>query len=268
MLALGIVAMLCAVAMVGIGFATFNGTARTFNEGNSATAGNILINNGSFDPMIRDVSVEFDTYTYSTGVAYYFESGGASEHGFTAKAVGSEKELTVNNNTGANITTMTVGAKATANISNADFTYFFRVTVMNLATAVPADAGQISGGVNLYYSDDGGETLTVATSEQITAGENLYYVAPVVGYIDLPVSPTPPSTEVTVNLTTTIADGASVVLKLQLCIGYVADLMLPTTLLGDPNTGAGYTIPATSSAAAPISLDDVNFGFSVADGSA
>ena len=61
-IALGAVIMLCAVAVIGVGYAAFSGTARTYNEGNSATSGYIGLVNGSFDPMIDSVVTEFDVY--------------------------------------------------------------------------------------------------------------------------------------------------------------------------------------------------------------
>ena len=264
MLALGVVAMMCAVAIIGIGYATFGGTARTYNEGNTATAGNILIENESFTAMISAAGVEFDTYSAESGDAYYFESGGATVNSLFAKQVGDAKDLTVNNRTGAAITALTVGAKSSVAITNAEFIYFFEVSITNLATATPADDDQMDARLYLYYSGDSGVTFTPATPAQMDARENLYYCAPVVGYINLPAA----TTEQTVTISTgTIADNKSVTVSLQLYIGYAANCSVPDTFIGDLGAaGADDSIDAIRSATGPVDVATVNFGFSVADG--
>ena len=133
MLALGIVGMMCAVAIIGAAYAAFNGTARTYNQGNTATAGNILIDNASFTAMISSAGVEFDTYSAETGKAYYFD-GGSDVNSLFAKKVGTAKDLTVNNHTGAAITALTIGAKSSVAISNTEFIYFFEERIFGTET--------------------------------------------------------------------------------------------------------------------------------------
>lgn len=227
MLALAVIAGLCVVAIIGAAYAAFAGTASTYNEGNNAVAGNILIDNDSFDPMINAANPEvFDTYSAETGVAYYFKAGATTVSTYTAKTVGSAKTIDVTNNTGAEITKLTFAAKATEDISNSEFVYFFGVTIGTTTvytTAVSTTAG----------------TATIVVPDQDLVAENVQG----------------------------IADEGSVTVSLQLYIGYVADYGVPTSLIGDivtPIPQSGYT-PAKMSANGPVDLDDVGFGFTISD---
>ncbi len=107
MLALGIVAMLCAVAIIGIGYAAFGGNARTYNQGNSTTAGYMTLTpggdgNAKWNGIAADADVAISTYVHSTGTAYYFAGNSTTEtvdstDGYTVSDALGSKTFTLDN---------------------------------------------------------------------------------------------------------------------------------------------------------------------------
>ncbi len=138
MLALGAVIMMCAVAIIGAGYAAFSNTAnaRTYNEGNSATAGYMkLTPNGEGAARWTGISnaaeADFSSYFYNDGVndstAYYFDGTPTSAtvdgtEGYTVLSLGS-KVYTLENETGAAITTVSFAVTQDKLVGNGDFIY-------------------------------------------------------------------------------------------------------------------------------------------------
>ena len=241
MLALGAVIMLCAVAIIGAGYAAFSNTAtaRTYNEGNNATAGYMTLTPGTtaagdWSAISADAKAEYSSYKYqhesTTNVAYYVAGGavidteGSAANGYYVKELGTAKTFTLENQTGASISQITFGAKAKIGTdgavgNNADYKYFLKV----------------ANGSNVLY-------LAVDETEEKT------------GTLAL----------------TAIADNASGEITVQLCTGYVVNCFLPEDRIGDVSTAAtapeGYDQAAHYSATlAPQDMKNISFAFSVLD---
>ena len=243
-IALGAVIMLCAVAVIGVGYAAFNGNARTYNEGNSATSGYIGLVNGSFDPMIDSVVTEFDVYAAETATCYYFDdtSGAVTINtDYVGLAVGDEKALTVTNNTGSNITSLTIYIKADkANVGNADFPYFVKVWIDGITDSAQFLQMSTTAGteVNAVFTDFGS-----AANVQVLAD----------------------------NDDTTEGAIKTVTIKMQFYIAYNPDYLVPVSGIGDVvtsipdgKTAADY-VDGKSSTTGPLDITGVGFGFRVVD---
>ena len=228
--------MLCAVAIIGAGYAMFAGDARTYNEGNSATAGYMTLTPGTeasenWDAISTSAVVaEFDSYKFKhesvTNVAYYadgatlVEESTSPAYEYYVKELGTAKAFTIENQTGAAITQVTFGAKAVTGTgsavgSNADYKYFLKVS-----------------GTNTVYID-----------------------------VDT-------ATEKTGTLTVSIGNEAKGEITVQLCIGYKVNCYIPDTFVGDisATAGTGYTQAAHYSATlAPEDMKNISFAFRVAD---
>ena len=241
MLALGIVTMLCAVAIIGIGYAAFAGNARTYNQGNAVDTGYMTLSPDGGSAAVRWAAISaegseaFSTYTYVTvggtqqeptyteGMAYYFASGGDDGSGaaqnYTVKQIGVAKSFTVVNQSSETITYVDFTATAVngtngnlAAITASDFKYFLKVT--------------IDGGSAIYLDVSGSGDSTGATA--ITFDENTH------------------------DATITVA----------ICIGYIADVYIPTSFVG-PATQEVTANPAIETASGPVDMTDIDFAFLV-----
>ena len=242
MLALGAVIMLCAVAIIGAGYAAFSTTAnaRTYNEGNSVTAGYMTLTPGAagsadWTAISTDAKAEYSAYTFqhstNTYDAYYITDAALVEvtgvaNGYYVKELGTAKTFTLKNETGAAINQVTFGAKAkvaqaTDLGSNAEFKYFLKV---------------VNGSNTPLYLE------VNATTEQT-------------GTLTL----------------TSIPNEDSGAITVQLCVGYQVNCYLPTDFIGDVSATAaqGYSQAAHYSSAdtplAPEDMVNVSFAFSVLD---
>ncbi len=238
MLALGAVIMLCAVAIIGAGYAAFSNsaTARTYNADNSATAGYMTITptaggTSVWDPMSTDnVNGNFSTYVYghvtgtapdttvTTEKAYYFTSGATTVNSLTALKLGDTKTFTITNQTGANITSLSLNVKAALGTSgavgtNTEFKYFLKI---------------------------GDSTFIDINEELVSAGA-------------------------TETLTISINDGASAALAVELYIGYTADVGIPEGYIGDVgDVGSGVKDANNAADAnAPADMKNVSFAFAI-----
>ena len=239
MLALGAVIMLCAVAIIGAGYAAFanTATARTYNEGNSTTTGYMVLTPGgateNWDAITATTDdVSFSTYKYrpivsedpltygSSKVAYYM-TGGAMGTGVAADyyvKVIESKDFNISNQTGAGVSAITFKAlaKAAGDIGNTDFVYFLKVT----------------SGSNVVY-------LTIdKTTEQ--SGD--------------------------LTLTSEITNGNNANITVSVCIGYDPNCAIPDDHIGDveSDVGTGYTQAAvTDVTSAPAGFSNVSFAFGV-----
>ena len=225
-LALGVIVMFCAVAIIGAGYAAFAGTAKTYNENNSVIAGNIVIANGTYTPMVSNANEVFSTYTYNDTtekVAYYFETP-TDIHDLKAVSLGTAKTMGVTNNTGAAIAKLNIGAKASTAISTGDYKYFFKVTTSGTST-------------NEYFID-----LPVSGTGYAYTGE------------------------ITLDMGSgaKLADGGSVNVTIQLYVGYVANVYVPDDYIGAASTTKGGTCTIDArNGTAPADIADVDFGFVV-----
>ncbi len=238
MLALGAVIMMCAVAIIGAGYAAFSNTAnaRTYNADNSATAGYMTITptaggTSVWDPMSTDdVNGNFSTYVYghvageppatttTTEKAYYFTSGATTVNSLTALKLGDTKTFTIANQTGAAITSLSLNVKATLGATgtvgtNDEFKYFLKI----------------------------GDSTFIDIDDDLV------------------------STGATKTLTISIADEASATLAVELYIGYTEDVGIPTGYIGDVvAVGAGVqNANNAADADAPADMKDVSFAFAI-----
>ena len=148
MLALIAVIGLCAVALIGAGYAAFGSgiTARTYNSDNNVDAGSIVIapNGDNTTPAWQAITganankQEFKTYSYGTGnntsTAYYLTGAasigsitvGQTTTNYVGISLGS-KTFTISNQTSADITKVTLSVEQSKLVGNADFKYFVKV---------------------------------------------------------------------------------------------------------------------------------------------
>ena len=237
--------MLCAVAIIGVGYAAFSNTAtaRTYNEGNNAIAGYMVITPGTeasenWDPIVSNVVESFSTYHYrpitaagppivygTPATAYYLAgvaAGTDDAAGYYVKDVAS-KNFTVENQTGGILDSIAFKAKASAAVGNADFKYFLKV-VDGAGTAV-------------YFDID---TSDVSKD---------------------------------VSLASSLADGAKRELTVSVCIGYKPNCVLPSVRYGDVSSFAEGSVPsplpsgfdqlARSTGNAPADMAATTFAFAV-----
>ena len=234
MLALGVVAMMCAVAIIGIGYATaFGGTANTYNENNTATAKSLKLDNAAWTAMVDVTAVEFDEYTYQTGHAYY--KTGATAVNTTYKGIlltTNTKDLTLTNNTGAAIAGISFTAFTGSSIGTTDFVYILEVSV--------------------------GTAAEFSSEEEQTA------------YIVFNGTAAPAAADI--ELTSEINNNGSVLIKMNLYLAYLPDVEVPASMIGpataynpaSPTVGA---TPAKASETGPAgaTISSIGFGFSVTE---
>ena len=233
MLALGIVAMLCAVAMVGIGFATFGGNARTYNQGNSTTAGYMTLTpvdggTGVWAGIAVDADVAISTYVHSTGTAYYFAGNSTSPvtvdetQGYTVSAALGTKTFTLANHTGNDISSISFVATPDETVGSANFIYIICVGGVYKALPYTGQPGDIAF------------AITIDTDDQQQGNQPL-------------------------------EDGDTYDVSVSLHIGYIANCKIPTTWVGPTTeTSAPTGTLAINAAAAPASIDSANNGLSFA----
>ena len=187
MLALGIVAMLCAVAIIGIGYAAaFGGTAKTYNDNNVAEAQYLSLSPGTDGSAWNAISsgavdAVFDEYTYNdsgTKYAYSYIDGTVTTDltisAVTYKSVQlGTKTFIVGNETGAATTSVTISVKASDLVGNADYVYILKVGAAD--PVILDNTGSVTAKdfvLNLAIAD--GETANVAVTLYIGYQENVY----------------------------------------------------------------------------------------------
>ena len=243
MLALGIVAMLCAVAIVGIGYAAFGGSAKTYNQNNAATAGYMTLTPQGATTAAEWAAITtasdvtgFDTYAYAVMEdhdsdpetpdqyvdykAYFFvtpggEAGTGVANNYTVKEINS-KTFRLTNQTGSAITSVKFDATASQNAPAGNFVYFLKVTV---------------GEASPVY-------MNISTEKQQTAAINI----------------------------TSVATGNYVDIDVAICIGYIANVYVPNNYIGPAGPSeVGRTIPAIKDGTGPVGLTATSFSFGVID---
>ena len=252
-IALGAVIMLCAVAVIGVGYAAvFNGNARTYNSGNSTDAGYMTLtpsgdnDTAKWQAITVNANSEFDSYTYystATKVAYNFTNGGSGitltstncvsptltdDVTYFSKSLG-EKTLIVNNGSGKDVKTIQLTVTPTDKVGNAEFVYFIKVAagsyekyaVLDDASAQAATAKVFDGITNGLVDD----TNTTDVDESVIT---------------------------TLNITVT------------LYVGYVANVTIPDNFIG-PATSTANNDAHESASLVPVGFDDLSFGFAIVD---
>jgi len=260
------VAALAALLLLfaGVGYATFTGNAKTYNDGNEDTLAYMTATPSDFSPFAAKASTLFDTYVYGNYVQddtptqaeldaglYYTESGGvytkasgtlgdgpyyvvgeakntayafvpamspATVNGKTAVQLGTDKIITLKNETGAAISEIKLSISTPVNIGSTDFVYFFGVTV--------------AGGSTQYLP-------AFANSK--------------VAELD--------------NIACAIADGFSKDVTVALYLGYVADVYVPESYIGpasETQTGS-FTHPYILPDNPPADLGSTGFSFTFTD---
>lgn len=238
-MALGVVIMLCAVAMIGAGYAAFNGHARTYNEGNSAEAGFMTLTpsgtgEAKWDAITSGTNngfAYFDTYTYyvmsgdpevkTDKFAYYFNGTsttnitvGEETDKYTIAQIGT-KDFVVSNETGAQITSFTLKIIQNNSAGNTDFKYIVKVGDVYQALSTTGATSYDSGAL-------------------------------------------------TFSITQAIASGSSGNITVDLFVGYSANIYVPNTFMGPADAqSATNTIPAKESGVGPTDLASLTLGFSV-----
>lgn len=206
-MALGAVIMLCAVAIIGVGYAAFSGNARTYNEGNAATAGYMTLvpDAGATSEWAsitytaattdHEALADFSTYTYNssgTKTAFYLESPESSPvtvdtTNYVVKSIGS-KSFTVTNQTGAAVASVDIVVKQSIAVGNADFVYIIKVgdVYKILSSTTPNTETTFNVTVDTDAGTEGNQPCADESSFQFSIGLYIGYAAnvciPDVGY--------------------------------------------------------------------------------------
>ena len=180
MTALVLLLLLLGAGVVGVGYAAFSGTASTYNQDNSATAGYMYLDGNWNEISVAANELPLSTYTYKNGtstdnfVAFYFDDtpiditiGDSSTPTYKAIQVpNASKEYTLNNITDEEITSITFTSKAvgatadyftnatettpaTTGLNLSDFKYIMKVDCDGVAKYVLVDGNANSVTLNL-----------------------------------------------------------------------------------------------------------------------
>lgn len=170
-MALGVVIMLCAVAMIGAGYAAFNGNARTYNMDNSATAGYATFASADWNAITNgNGTADLDTYIYgdtTTKTAYYFTGSTTtatiSTKDYTLSQIGT-KDFTLTNQTGAAISAYKVGVTASKAVGSDSFEYFVKIGNTYQALATSGSVSELLFDISpaSAIADGGSDTVTIA----------------------------------------------------------------------------------------------------------
>ncbi len=157
-----------ALLFAGVGYATFTGNARTYNQGDEQTLAYMSVTPSDFDPFFTDAITNktiFNTYAYEDAnptdpalVAYAFnvnqetnqetvvevDTGAAV---YKAVQLG-EKTLKVKNETGAAITALNVEITASGATGNTDFVYIFKLKATGDAKFIVFNGSSVTGSVS------------------------------------------------------------------------------------------------------------------------
>ncbi|AMH94710.1 adhesin-like protein [methanogenic archaeon ISO4-H5] len=178
-MALGVVIMLCAVAMVGAGYAAFNGNARTYNMDNSATAGYATFASADWNAITSgNGTADLDTYVYeassSSKTAYYFTgtttTATINSNSYTLSLIGT-KDFTLTNETGAAISAYKVGVTASSAVGSSSFQYFVKIGNEYKAIATSGTPAE------LVFDITPASAIADAGTDTVTIGLYIGYIA-------------------------------------------------------------------------------------------
>ena len=179
MLALGIVAMLCAVAIIGIGYAAFSGTAKTYNENNVAGAEYLKLDNSAWTPMVN-TSFEYNYYDAQAGDVWYLTGTTTPVNSiYSAKAVGSALTLTLTNKTASSIASVDFTVTTVGTVNGGDFKCFLGVTVAGVEQFIMLNSSSAQTIVinDFATTTEGADPLGVNGTADITLQLYLGYEA-------------------------------------------------------------------------------------------
>lgn len=228
-----------ALLFAGIGYA-FNGSARTYNQGDDQTLAYMSVTPADFNAIFTG-STPFDTYVYSDGekkTAYAFDEQevtvvDVTVNQTTYKAVSlidpnrDAYDLTVLNNTGGPITSLRLDITATGTVGSADFVYIFKFTNTDSYVAAAAWAE----GVTYYVIDNENYVAANPNPDKNTfdaAQAGTYFVQDT-AYVVL----TGGSSYATISAS--LADTESNTIAVDVYLGYVPNIYVPTNYIGPAN---------------------------------
>ena len=287
MLALGVVAMMCAVAIIGVGYAAFSNTAnaRTYNENNSTEAGYMVLSPSgtaitAWTPIVTTAAEEnFSTYSYQHVVdeelakLFYSATGEAPFTAATAEQVMAGNNIFYSETGAAPFTAATAEQKAAA--FSSEMAYYFEVagsevnslTAKSLGTKTFSLENQTGASFNQVTFKVTSALVGVSASYGTNA--DFKYFLKVQNNSNTPqfvdiTDALETGVEVTLDVTA-IADGASDDIVVTLYVGYDADVFVPNSGIGDvfADSGVGHDIAAINSALGPEDMKGVSFGFAV-----
>ena len=191
--------MLCAVALIGAGYAAFApGTAKTYNDNNSVDVGYMTLTptgeaQHEWDAITASkvAATLFDSYTYDrsgTKTAYYFAAGQAEQdpvtadtHTYSVSKVGT-KVFVLDNQTGGVINALKIKVRQSVAVGNADYVYILSIGTVNHVLSATTDgyvtdfdltnvaAGTTNLTVNLYIGYEADVYLPVSDGNGFKTG--------------------------------------------------------------------------------------------------
>ena len=216
-----------ALLFAGVGYA-FSGTARTYNQGDEQTLAYMSVTPKDFNPIFTGSTI-FDTYVYDdSGIktAYAFDSEVATVKDViidttTYKAVLlGTKNMTVLNNTGAEITALSFAISGTA--GNGDFVYIFKLT--NTESFV--SAASFVAGVTYYVLKNQNYVEANPQPTVNNFGEGTYYVQDTAYVVFNGSAPSP------ATISASLADTEDNVITVDVYLGYVPNVYVPSNYIG------------------------------------
>ena len=261
-----------ALLFAGIGYA-FNGTARTYNQGDEQTLAYMSVTPNSFDPIFTDAATAktiFDSYVYNDGTtkaAYAFNETEETVEEVTVDATAYKAvklnstalQLTVLNETGAAISKINVAVDSTKTVGNGDFVFIFKLQVVGDAPdniEYIVFNGFASANVNITTSIADTTSKIVAVTVYVGYEADVYvpnnYIGPAIN------NPTRQATVWTSGVT------------------YYSDVACETEAVSQPTSQAELEastfyeklLPYKFSAAGPVDLASADFGIKVTDANA
>ena len=194
MLALGAVIMLCAVAIIGAGYAAFAGTASTYNENNNATTGYMTLTpqatgaqTSIWDAIVGNAKSNFSTHVYQDStnakVAYYLSDAASNVtiSGYdVVKAVGT-KDFILLNEADPSINAIDIKVKAAAidgstplAYGDAEFAYVLGIKIGNVEKFCVIGTSEMEfSNMNVTF-----------TNNQATITATIYIAYAIDGYIE------------------------------------------------------------------------------------
>jgi len=240
-----------ALLFAGVGYATFTGNARTYNQDNTQTLAYMSVTPGDFDPIFTDTTSGksiFDTYVYYedpsaqtpvikkayafNGVAEDVKDIKIDEITYKAAVLGS-KVMTVLNNTGEDITKLNFSITASPGIGTTDFVYIFGISNAGayLVKDTWAENTTYYKLVDKVYAD-----ANISTEDEFNAakdalqdGEHLYIKDTTVSYIVFDDVNVPTKA---VDVAASLFDTKENAVTITVYLGYVPNVYVPGNYIG------------------------------------
>ncbi len=183
-----------ALLFAGVGYATFSGNARTYNQDNTQTLAYMSVTPADFTAILNDGETIFDTYVYNDSgaqTAYKFHAASTTvtvgQTVYTAMQIGT-KVLTVKNQTGDAITAVTVNIASDKNVGSTDFVYIFKLEATGAAQYVVFNGGDSGQAASLAAAIADGASTPITVTIYIAYLPNVYaptnHIGPVAAVAD------------------------------------------------------------------------------------